>query len=36
MKTVVVIGIDKNNYNYKKIEGFINGFKKLNYVYISK
>jgi len=31
MKTVVVIGIDKNNYNYKKIEGFINGFKKLNY-----
>jgi hypothetical protein len=31
MKTVVVIGIGKENYNYKKIEGFINGFTLLKY-----
>lgn len=31
MKTVVVIGIGKENYNYKKIKGFIDAFKNLNY-----
>jgi len=31
MKNVVVVGIGKENYNYKKIEGFINGFSKLEY-----
>lgn len=31
MKTVVVIGIGKENYNYKKIKGFIDGFNLLGY-----
>lgn len=31
MKNVVVVGIGSENYNYKKIEGFVKGFSKLEY-----
>jgi hypothetical protein len=31
MKTIVIIGIGKENYNYKKIKGFIDGFKEFGH-----
>jgi len=31
MKTIVIIGIGKENYNYKKIKGFVDAFGKLGY-----